>query len=68
MAPNPDLLSTLAWLVEAGADEAVLEEPVNRLAAKAHPPLVGGSKSAEQISGRVQTSGPTPTPKKPKAF
>ena len=30
-----DTLSTLNWLVEAGADEAVAEEPVNRLAAKA---------------------------------
>ena len=30
-----DTLSTLNWLVEAGADEAVAEEPVNRLVAKA---------------------------------
>jgi uracil-DNA glycosylase len=30
-----DTLSTLNWLVEAGADEAVAGEPVNRLAAKA---------------------------------
>jgi uracil-DNA glycosylase family 4 len=30
-----DTLSTLNWLVEAGADEAAAEEPVNRLAAKA---------------------------------
>src|SRR5471032_3097678 len=30
-----DTLSTLNWLVEAGADEASAEEPVNRLAAKA---------------------------------
>jgi uracil-DNA glycosylase len=30
-----DALSTLNWLVEAGADEAVAEEPVNRLTAKA---------------------------------
>ena len=30
-----DTLSTLNWLVEAGADEAVAEEPVNRLPAKA---------------------------------
>ncbi|MBA2587253.1 MAG: uracil-DNA glycosylase [Alphaproteobacteria bacterium] len=29
-----DTLSTLNWLVEAGADEAVAEEPVNRLTAK----------------------------------
>jgi DNA polymerase len=30
-----DTLSTLNWLIEAGADEAVAGEPVNRLAAKA---------------------------------
>ncbi|MEY4966222.1 MAG: hypothetical protein RL274_1805 [Pseudomonadota bacterium] len=30
-----DTLSTLNWLVEAGADEAIAEQPVNRLAAKA---------------------------------
>jgi DNA polymerase len=30
---NP--LATLSWLVEAGADEAIAEAPVNRLAAKA---------------------------------
>jgi len=29
-----DALSTLNWLVEAGADEAIAAEPVNRLAAK----------------------------------
>lgn len=29
-----DTLTTLNWLVEAGADEAVAEEPVNRLVAK----------------------------------
>jgi uracil-DNA glycosylase len=30
-----DALTTLSWLVEAGADEAVAAEPVNRLVAKA---------------------------------
>jgi uracil-DNA glycosylase len=33
-----DTLSTLNWLVEAGADEAVAGEPVNRLATKAPVP------------------------------
>jgi uracil-DNA glycosylase family 4 len=51
----PDTLSTLAWLVESGADEALGEEPVNRLKERNHPPLEGGSKLAErseQVSGR----------------
>jgi DNA polymerase len=33
-----DALGTLNWLVEAGADEAIGEAPVNRLAEKAAPP------------------------------
>jgi len=32
-----DTLSTLNWLIEAGADEAIADEPVNRLVAKAAP-------------------------------
>src|ERR1700690_4265954 len=35
---NP--LATLVWLVEAGADEAIQETPVNRLKAPAAPPPV----------------------------
>ena len=35
-----DALTTLAWLVEAGADEAVAEAPVNRLTAKPPAPPV----------------------------
>jgi DNA polymerase len=34
---DKDPLATLAWLVEAGADEAIGEAPVNRLAEKATP-------------------------------
>jgi uracil-DNA glycosylase len=66
--PAEDPLSTLAWLVEAGADEALLDEPVNRL--KNNPPLEGGSKSAHQISGRgnAPTARPSPSPKTPSAF
>jgi uracil-DNA glycosylase len=32
-ATNSETLAALAWLVDAGADEALLDEPVNRLAA-----------------------------------
>jgi len=48
-----DTLSTLNWLVEAGADEAIAEQPVNRLVAKANPPLEGSVASAQP---------PRPTP------
>jgi DNA polymerase len=36
---NEDALATLAWLVEAGADEAIAETPVNRLLAKPAAPV-----------------------------
>ncbi len=36
--PEPDALSALAWLLDAGADEAVLDAPVNRFGAAAAPP------------------------------
>jgi DNA polymerase len=63
-----DALSALTWLVEAGADEAVLDVPVDRFATKPHPPLEGGSKagsraSAKPASGRgpfEQTPDPSP--------
>ena len=35
---DKDALATLAWLIEAGADEAIAEMPVNRLNAKAALP------------------------------
>jgi DNA polymerase len=37
-APQIDSLSALTWLVETGADEAVLDAPVNRFAAAPPPP------------------------------
>jgi uracil-DNA glycosylase family 4 len=37
---DKDPLATLAWLVEAGADEAIQETPVNRLKPKAAAPSV----------------------------
>jgi DNA polymerase len=33
-----DTLASLHWLVEAGADEAIADAPINRLVAKAPPP------------------------------
>jgi predicted alpha/beta hydrolase len=34
-------VSLLRWLLEAGADEAIVEQPVNRFARNAPSPLVG---------------------------
>src|SRR5689334_9789031 len=58
-----DPLSTLNWLVEAGADEAVAEVPVNRLAAKTNPPLEGGSKNPPGFFGEGSGAKGDPSPK-----
>jgi len=43
MADPTHPLAALAWLVEAGADEAIGEQPVDRFAAKKiNPPSRGG--------------------------
>ena len=43
---DKDALGTLNWLVEAGADEAMGETPVNRLVARAEPPAVSPMKAS----------------------
>jgi len=66
-----DSLSALAWLVDAGADEAVLEEPVDRFVVKPNPPLEGGGRNSDRpskkptaFSGKgTQPSQPDPSPK-----
>src|ERR1700677_3993742 len=68
MAADLDPLFALSWLVDAGADEAVLDEPVNRLKAPSHPPLEGGSKNpsaARDFSGRGRATA-TPSELAPK--
>jgi DNA polymerase len=77
MAPEPDSLAALAWLIEAGADEAVGEAPVDRLVARTatHPPLEGGSKNSSATArgffgggSRPQSAKIDPSPKTPSAF
>jgi len=67
---NP--LATLNWLVEAGADEAIAETPVNRLVAKTNPPLEGGSKlasrSGDNFGEGSAVHSKSPSPKMPSAF
>lgn len=50
--------STLAWLVEAGADEAIGEEPVNRLVAKTAPKPTDYLQSTPRFR-------PEPAPQRP---
>jgi DNA polymerase len=65
MPQDLDPLAALAWLVEAGADEAVGDEPVNRLVVRSNPPLEGGSKNssaATNFSGRGPSAAPRNEP------
>lgn len=53
-----DTLSTLNWLVEAGADEAIAEQPVNRLVAKAQIAPLPAAIPARPVPARA----PAPLP------
>ncbi len=68
---EPAPLAALAWLVEAGADEAIGDAPVNRFVErKLDPPLEGGSKNssaAKNSSGRGDGLRNDPSPKTPSA-
>lgn len=48
-----DTLSTLNWLVEAGADEAIAEQPVNRLVAKAQVAPLPAVAPARAVPARA---------------
>jgi len=59
-SPQPDALSALAWLLEAGADEAVLEEPVDRFVARTpatvRPPVApAGERPRASVSANAAT-------------
>lgn len=56
-----DALTTLAWLVEAGADEAVAETPVNRLTAKPPVPAAPVPVMPRAAAPRI-TPSPPPQP------
>jgi uracil-DNA glycosylase family 4 len=49
---KPDLLAALAWLTDAGADEAILEAPVDRFAATG-PIAMAGKPVAPAASPRL---------------
>jgi uracil-DNA glycosylase len=56
---DKDPLATLAWLVEAGADEAIQETPVNRLKA----PIVQPPAAPPPVAAmRPQQAKPVPSP------
>jgi uracil-DNA glycosylase len=62
MAPAQDSLSALAWLVEAGADEATGDTPADRFAAKpataaSRPAALAASKPAAPAKPAVAVEG-----------
>src|ERR1051326_3276012 len=63
------ILTTLTWLIEAGADGAIAEEPVNRFRA-ANPPRSepqAPGKPPEQLPATIQSGPPAPQAKPPAA-
>jgi uracil-DNA glycosylase len=58
-----DTLTTLNWLVEAGADEAITDEPVNRLVAKA--PVASMPVAAPHPTTPARTPVPARAPSTP---
>jgi DNA polymerase len=59
-----DTLATLNWLVEAGADEAIADAPVNRLAAHAQvaPSVAPTVATAPRLSVPARAPSPTASP------
>jgi uracil-DNA glycosylase len=58
-----DTLTTLNWLVEAGADEAIAEQPVDRLAARAAiPSPLAGEGSSSHVNAKNWEGGSARTP------
>jgi DNA polymerase len=53
-------LSALRWLIEAGADEAIAEEPVNRLATHIPSPLEGERVRQSPQGGAGHVTGDAP--------
>ncbi len=62
--PGSKALADLVWLLEAGADEAAGEAPVDRFAKAPHHPLEGGAKTDSE---RGQSKAPGAFSPKPPA-
>jgi DNA polymerase len=62
MGTMNETLSTLHWLVEAGADEAVAEAPINRLLAKTAPAPVPAPRAAAPVAPPRPARAAVPLP------
>ncbi|MCB1556629.1 MAG: uracil-DNA glycosylase [Alphaproteobacteria bacterium] len=57
------LLSALEWQIEAGADEALAAEPMDRTAIKAPSPMGGGfGEGTKQLTTQKESFFPSPDP------
>jgi len=65
---NHALLEALKWQIEAGADEAVGEQPVNRLAVAAAPPAAKPAPAARPEAGLGDALARALPPAAPPAF
>ena len=59
MAVGGAITSVLAWQIEAGADEAIVDTPLDRFAAKSEPPG-GGAEPASEPPRRSGRTSPAP--------
>lgn len=57
-SPKTELLATLAWLVDAGADEAVREEPVDRFSIPVPKPAQNVPAASTQSAAEKPRSAP----------
>jgi uracil-DNA glycosylase len=57
-----DTLATLSWLIEAGADEAIADEPVNRLVAKAQAVPMPATTPRPTAPARTPAPARAPVP------
>jgi uracil-DNA glycosylase len=55
---HPDPLTTLAWLVDAGADEAIAETPVDRFALKASAATLQSARAVLSPVNNVAVAAP----------
>lgn len=67
MAADLDPLSALSWLVDAGADEAVLDAPVNRLVARAPAAQIPAGIPTQKAASPSSFLRPQPEKKSPPA-
>ena len=60
--PRPDIAALLRWYVDQGLDEAIGEQPVDRLAA---PPSAAATPATQPVRAPTPIRAPAPAPRAP---